>query len=48
VLTEVYNTKVLISGYHLVDMHCIVTPVKFREDVLWLYIVDGFRWCDGD
>jgi hypothetical protein len=24
-----YDIKVLVSGYQLVDMHCIVVPVKF-------------------
>jgi hypothetical protein len=27
--TAVYDTKALVSGYQLVDMPCIVVPVKF-------------------
>jgi hypothetical protein len=28
VLTTAYNIKVLVSGYHSIDMHFIVLPVK--------------------
>jgi hypothetical protein len=34
--TAVYNTKVLVSGYQLVDMPCIVLPVKYDG---WLSIL---------
>jgi hypothetical protein len=26
-----YNIKMLVSGYHSIDMHCIVLPVKFDD-----------------
>jgi hypothetical protein len=28
-----YNIKMLVSGYHSVDMHCIVLTVKFDNEL---------------